>query len=130
MLPRDFMFANKFFDISDDVLQQTITMVELNYAGIKSLWGILPLQLAEEKRRLCYNYLVAWQLMTLYPLNVVGGTTGVGGMPLVSKSIHDVHLTFKETTAQDSVLSELTTNVFGIQALAMIQTAPECYMLR
>ena len=129
MTAKDFMFADRFYDITDNMLQQAINIININYAGIKSLWSTLRPQVAEQKRLLCYNYLVAWQLMNLYPLNVVGGVSGVGGMPLSSKSIHDIHLTFKDITAQNSILAELTTNVFGIQALTMIQTAPECYIL-
>jgi len=129
------MFKDRFRDITDQELQVAVSYVNAMFSGVSSLWGgeycTLTLEEREAKRLTCYNFLVAWYLMQNYPGHVVGGVSGggMGGMPLESKSMNDVAVKFKGIIRQNSSMEMLTTNTFGMQALEMIQTAPENYVL-
>jgi hypothetical protein len=69
--------------------------------------------------------------MSLYPDSVSGGISGMGSLPLDSKSIHDIHIKFRDLVRQDGhgILDSLITNYFGQQALLEFQSAPEMYIL-
>lgn len=124
----DFKFRDRFKDISDLQFGNALQMVNAQFSGVYKLWSYLPPQEKRAKRELCINYLLAWQLATLYPKQALG-LMGTGAMPLKSKSVGPVKLVFKDTVRQSGsgVLDMLTTNEYGQQALMMIQCAPENY---
>jgi hypothetical protein len=123
-----FMFRENFPRLSAEALTAARAAVETLFYGVMTLWGTMPRDVAERKRALCYQYLTAWQLALWHPEEVVGVANN-GGMPLQSKSIKNISLTFKSIARQDGALDELQANPFGIQALTMLQSAPENFML-
>lgn len=127
MLAGDFMFASKFKGLTDEMISAASLEIESRFGGVQSLWKVLPPKARDAKRRLCFNYLIAWQLMNMYP-ECAPGLSGTGGMPLTNKSIGDVHVGYNMPLRDKSVLNNLTTNTFGLQALEMIETAPENYV--
>lgn len=127
----DFMFSDKFVDLTDSQLGKALQIVNAQFSGVYTLWALLPPQEREAKRKLCINYLLAWQLATLYPDQAILGS-GSGGMPLKSKKIDYISLQYRDVVraSGSGVLDMLTTNEWGMQALMLIQSAPENYMLR
>ena len=127
MLAGDFMFVNKFKGLTDEMISEAALEIESRFGGVVTMWKVLPPKQREAKQRLCFNYLIAWYLMNMHP-ECAPGLSGTGGMPLTNKSIGDVHVGYNMPLRKNSVLQNLTTNTFGLQALEMIQTAPESYM--
>ena len=127
----DFMFSNKFIDLTDEQLGKALQIVNAQFSGVYSLWAFLPPDERNAKRKLCMNYLLAWQLATLYPDQAIL-STGTGGMPLSAKKIDGVFLKFKDLvrSSGSGILDMLTTNEWGLEALMMLQSAPENYILR
>lgn len=125
-----FRFKSNFVNLTDLQIQQALQMVNAQFSGVYSLWNILPPEDSAAKRELCINYLLAWQLMMLYPTQVVG-VSGTGGLPIQSKKVGSVFIRYKEVIRQagSGVLESLTTNQFGLEALMMIQSAPENYRM-
>jgi len=129
MLAGEFVFRDKFHtSITDMDVEMAIQFVETTFSGVATLWGVCSPEEAKAKRTLCYNYLVAWQLASLYPTKVQGAVSSPG-VPLSSKKIENVELRFATTARQGGILAMLETNVFGIMALQLIQAAPETFML-
>lgn len=125
----DFMFRDRFVDLTDTQFMSALQMVNAQFSGVYSLWSFLPPDDARAKRELCINYLCAWKLAQLYPENAVG-VAGTGGMPIGSKKAGPIFIKYKNMVRQeDSVLATLTTNQYGIEALTLIQSAPENYMV-
>lgn len=127
----DFMFNDRFIDLTDAQLGTALQIVNAQFSGVYSLWAFLPPAERDAKRRLCINYLLAWQLATLYPDQAILGG-GTGGMPLKSKKIDGIALQYRDMVkaSGSGVLDMLTTNEYGLQALVMLQSAPENYILR
>lgn len=127
----DFMFSDKFLELTDAQLGKALQIVNAQFSGVYSLWALLPTAERDAKRRLCLNYLLAWQLATLYPEQAIL-SSGSGGMPLKSKKIDYISLQYKDVVraAGSGVLDMLTTNEWGMEALMLIQSAPENYVLR
>lgn len=127
----DFMFKDRFLDLTDVQLGTALQIVNAQFSGVYTLWALLPPLERDAKRKLCINYLLAWQLATMYPdqANVSGGT---GSMPLKGKKIDGITLQYRDVVkaSGSGVLDMLTTNEFGMQALMLIQSAPENYILR
>lgn len=125
----DFKFRDKFIDLTDMQFQQALQMINAEFSGVYTLWSFLPPDVARAKRELCVNYLLAWKLATMYPESALD-VSGTGGIPLSSKKAGPIFIKYKELVRQeDSILSMLTTNQYGIEALTMIQSAPEMYMV-
>lgn len=124
----EFRFRANFVNLTDLQVQQALQMINAQFSGVYSLWNILPPEDSAAKRELCINYLLAWQLMSLYPSQVVG-VSGTGGMPISSKKAGPISIKYKDIVRQagTGVLESLTTNQFGLEALMMIQSAPENY---
>lgn len=127
----DFMFSEKFVDLTEVQLGKALQIVNAQFSGVYSLWAFLPPDERDAKRKLCINYLVAWQLAMLYPEQAILGS-GSGGIPLKSKKIDYISLQYRDVVraAGSGVLDILTTNEWGMEALIMIQSAPENYILR
>ncbi len=132
---QDFMFGNRFTDLTEPELQEAVAYVNSMFPGVSSLWGAQYCVLTDvernAKRLTCYNFLLAWYLMQNYPSKVAEGISGgsMGPMPLESKSITDVSIKYRNIIRQGSQMAMLTTNTFGVQALDMMQTAPENFVL-
>lgn len=124
----DFKFKDKFVDLTDTQINEALQMVNAQFSGVYSLWNILPPEDARAKRELCINYLLAWQLVTLYPTQAIG-ISGTGGMPMSSKKVGPIFIKYRDVIRQSGsgVLEMLTTNQYGLMALQMIQCAPENY---
>lgn len=123
MTRNDFKYAGNFPDLTDDEINNAYEEVSVMFAGVFSLWRILPEPLRTQKRELCMNLLTGWYLLDMYPSKAVG-VIGNGGMAVSSKSIGGTSLSFQDMNAQDG-LKELNSNVFGQKALMMFQSAPE-----
>ena len=127
----DFMFSDKFIDITELQLGTALQIINAQFSGVYSLWAFLPPDERDAKRKLCINYLVAWQLANLYPEQAIL-SGGSGSMPVKSKKIDYISIQYRDLVraACSGVLDMLTTNEWGMQALVMIQSAPENYILR
>lgn len=124
-----FMFRDKFVGLTDAQLMSALQAINAQFSGVYSLWSFLPPDDARAKRELCINYLLAWKLVQMYPENAIG-VAGTGGMPIGSKKAGPIFIKYKNMVRQEeSSLSMLTTNQYGIEALTMIQNAPENYMV-
>ena len=125
---------SKFFkDLTDEEYQIAHDAVMVRFWGVSAMWSpevcTIPDYVRDAKRDMCYDYLIAWQLLTLYPTKGVN-VNSMGGMPLSAKAIGDISLKYADTTRQGAdSLNMLTTNAFGLQALEMIQSAPDNYVL-
>ena len=129
LLLEDFTFKDKFVDLTDLQFSQALQMVNAEFSGVYTLWSILPPDERRAKRELCINYLLAWKLASMYPEQALG-VSGTGGLPLSSKKAGPIFIKYKNLVRQeDSILSMLTTNQYGVEALTMIQSAPEMYMV-
>lgn len=125
----NFQFKDRFVGLSDADFMNALQIVNAQFSGVYTLWSILPPDDAHAKRELCINYLVAWKLVQLYPDKAIG-VAGTGGMPIGSKKAGPIFIKYKNMVRQeDSTLAMLTTNQYGIEALTMIQSAPETYMV-
>lgn len=125
----DFQFRDNFVDLTDIQLSQALKMVNAQFSGVYSLWSILPPEDANAKRELCINYLVAWKLVQMYPEQAIS-SSGAGAIPVQSKKAGPIFIKYREMVRQgESLLSMLTTNQYGVEALTMIQSAPEQYMV-
>lgn len=129
ILFNDFKFKHKFVNLTQAQFDNAWSIVEVQFSGVYKLWGFLPPLEADAKRELCFNYLIAWMLTNLYP-GQTSGVSSAGAMPLSSKKAGPIFIKYRDGVRQGGagVLETLTTNEFGMQALQMIQCAPECYM--
>lgn len=129
LLLDDFTFKDRFADLTDLQFSQALQIVNAEFSGVYTLWSILPPDERRAKRELCINYLLAWKLASMYPEQALDAT-GTGGLPLTSKKAGPIFIKYRNMVRQeDSILSMLTTNQYGIEALTMIQSAPEMYMV-
>ena len=125
----DFMFKDDFLALTDLQVQKALQIINAEFSGVYTLWSFLPPDEARAKRELCINYLVVWKLVQLYPDSALN-VSSTGGLPLSSKKAGPIFIKYKDTVRQgDSMLSMLTTNQYGVEALTMIQSAPEMFMV-
>lgn len=125
----NFIFSDRFTGLSTEQIYNALKIVNTQFSGVYTLWRILPPDEADAKRELCINYLLAWKLMQLYPYASTSGTSGTGAIPLTSKKAGPIFIKYKDLVRQggSGILDLLTTNAYGIEALSMIQSAPECF---
>lgn len=126
----DFKFRDKFIDLTDAQLSNALQIINAQFSGVYTLWGFLSPGDAQAKRELCINYLIAWQLAILYPEQALD-VSGTGSMPLSSKKVGPIFIKYKDMVRQSGsgLLDMLTCNQWGLQALTLIQSAPEMYMV-
>ena len=127
----DFQFRGNFTEeLDDQKVASALMAVNAQFSGIYSLWSSFSEKEMKAKRELCVNYLVAWKLMMLYPDLVLYGS-GVGGMPISSKRAGPISIQYRDIVRQSGtgILDLLTTNQFGLEALLMIESAPEMYQV-
>lgn len=125
-----FRFRDRFTEeLTDQQLAFALQVVNAQFTGVYQLWCSLPPAERDAKRELCIDYLVAWALVQHYP-DLAIGVSGTGALPLKSKKAGPVSIAYRDSVRQGStILDTLTTNEFGYQALLMLQTAPEMYLL-
>ena len=123
MTRQDFKFASNFPTLTDTDIDNAYDIVSVMFSGVLQCWRALNEPLRTQKRTLCLNYLIAWYLLDQNPQSAVG-VMGNGGMALTSKSIGGTSLSFADMDAQEGI-KQLNSNVFGQNALMMIQSIPE-----
>ena len=112
----------------NDFLDTCIEDVYTLFFGIADLWSHLERREYETKTQLCYGLLVAWYITDLFP-DYALGVTSSGGIPMRSKSIGGVKVTFGETASSAGsfnnadLLQSLKSNAFGAKAYMMIKTS-------
>ena len=123
MTRQDFKFADNFPTLTDEQINSAYEIVSVMFSGVLECWRALREPTRTQKRTLCLNLLVAWNLLDTNPQSAVG-VMGNGGMALTSKSIGGTSLSFADMDAQEGI-KQLNSNVFGQKALMMIQSIPE-----
>lgn len=124
-----FRFRDRFTDLSIEQMQDALDIINVQFSGVYTLWRFLPPVEAQAKRELCIDYLLAWKLMQLYPDAESNGTAGTGALPLSSKKVGPIFIKYRDLVRQSGsgLLDQLTTNMYGVEALSMLQSAPEMY---
>lgn len=121
-------FPDLLPDEKNDFLDTCIEDVYTLFYGIADLWSHLERREYETKTQLCYGLLVAWYITDLFP-DYALGVTSSGGIPMRSKSIGGVKVTFGETSSSvgsfnnADLLQSLKSNAFGAKAYMMIKTS-------
>ena len=123
MTRQEFKFADNFPTLTDADINNAYEIVSVMFSGVLQCWRVLSEPLRTQKRQLCLNYLVAWNLLDTNPQSAVG-VMGNGGMALTAKSIGGTSLSFADMDAQEGI-KQLNSNVFGQKALMLIQSVPE-----
>lgn len=120
-----------FSDGHDDILEDAIDSVYVQFHGVQTLWDLQDKQVWFDKTRLCFLHLTAWFLADVYP-EFVSGVPVVGGVPVKRKKIGGTDITFQDTSTAigGDLLSGLLSNPFGKQAYMMIKTCAKRMMLR
>lgn len=81
-----------------------------------------------DKTQLCYGLLLAWYIADLFPSYALGVVSS-GGIPIKSKQIGGVKITFGETAStagavnNADLLQSLKSNSYGAKAYLMIKTS-------
>ncbi len=123
----DFIYANNFPGLSSTQIQLGIDTVETMWYGVLQFWSYLPTDVMNKKRLLVESLLVGWYLANVFPGEVVGIVSN-GGMPLSSKTIGGVSVSFADIGMQDA-LKPLMSNTFGMMAAEMILSANERFSI-
>lgn len=121
----NFLFKDDFTNLTDAQFAHALQIINAEFSGVYTLWSNLPPDEMHAKRELCVNYLVAWKLAQTYPENALR-VSGTGALPISSKKAGPIFIKYRDLVRQgESILSMLTTNQYGVEALTMIQSAPE-----
>ncbi len=89
-------------------------------------WQNLPTDLRQQKQLTLMNYLVAWWVADMRADAAEGALANA--MPLASKSIGGVSVSFRDLGSQDA-MRQLESNAYGIKAKKMIEGSPERLLL-
>lgn len=112
----------------DAFLDTCISDVYTLFYGVGDLWEHMDRKEYVTKTQLCYGLLVAWYITDLFP-DLALGVVSTGGIPLKSKQIGGVKITFGETASKAGavnnadLLQSLKSNSFGAKAYMMIKTS-------
>lgn len=112
----------------DEELETAINDVYTLFLGVGELWEHLDRVSYVSKTQLCYGLLLAWYITDLFP-NYAVGVISSGGIPIKSKQIGGVKITFGETSDKvgavnnADLLQSLKSNSFGAKAYLMIKTS-------
>ena len=118
------LLAEEKNDFLDTCIEDTYTL----FYGVSDLWSHLGRKEYELKTQMCYGLLVAWYITDLFP-DLALGVVSTGGIPLKSKQIGGVKITFGETASKAGavnnadLLQSLKSNSFGAKAYMMIKTS-------
>jgi hypothetical protein len=127
MLPAEFLYIAKFPTLTDTDIQAAIDAIEAQYYGvIFDSWNSLDSEIRDKKRFLVENLLIAWYLANTNPASLEGVVAN--GLPLSSKSAGGVSISMDAMPVQEG-MENLKTNTFGIQALQMILSMPERFVV-
>jgi hypothetical protein len=115
----------------DGLISEAIDAVYDIFYGVATGWDMHKPQVWFDKTRRCYLLLTAWYIADRYPA-FVAGVPGMGGLPLKRKKIGSVDLTFADGAIDPAsqMKTALRSNVWGSQALIMIETMPRKFLLR
>lgn len=117
---------------NDSIIERAISSVYTMFAGVGTIWDKSTPQTWYDKTRLCYIHLTAWYIADMYPMYVSGVPT-MGGIPLKSKKMDSINITFADNAGSGNnlnLLSGLLSNPFGKQAYMMISTCAKRIALR
>ena len=122
-------FPDLLSDEMGDFLDSCIEDVYDLFHGVNTLWEHLDNHLYIKKTRLCFGLLVAWYIADLYPQYALG-VAGSGGIPIKSKSIGGVTITYADIYKGDGsgLLNALRSNSFGMKAYLMLKTSGQINM--
>lgn len=114
---------------TDHIISSSIDAVYIMFEGINDLLssGYDPVK-DREKVNLCYGLLVAWYIQDMYP-QYAAQVQSMGGIPLSSKRIGPITITYRSNEKRDGNLFVLNSNAFGVKALAMIKTSSKIHSL-
>lgn len=121
-------FPDLLAEEKNDFLDTCIADVYTLFYGVGDLWEHLERREYETKTQLCYGLLVAWYITDLFP-DLSLGVVSTGGIPIKSKQIGGVKITFGDTTSSvgainnADLLQSLKSNTYGAKAYFMIKTS-------
>lgn len=121
-------FPDLLDESTNEFLDTCIHDVYTLFYGVADLWKHLERKIYEEKTRMCYALLIAWYVTDLFP-DLSLGVVSTGGIPIRSKSIGGVKITFGDTQSASGafnnadLLQSLKSNSYGAKAYMMIKTA-------
>ena len=110
------------------IVEDGIDSVYTMFSGVETIWSNNPRAMWFNKTQLCYRLLAAWYIADMYPKFVAGLPT-MGGIPLKSKKIGDVAITFADSAVSSpdgnfrDRLGMLKSNPFGGKAYLMITSS-------
>lgn len=118
-------------DEYDNLLSDAIDTVYTMFYGVATGWDMMPRPVWFDKTRRCYLLLAAWFIADRYPA-LTAGVPGLGGLPLKRKKVDGVDLTFANgiVDPNNQMKTALKSNVFGNEALVMIESMPRRFLLR
>lgn len=107
------------------VLAEAIDAVYTMFSGVGTLFDLHDAQTWYSKTQLLYRLLVCWYIADQYPL-LVAGTPVMGGVPLKSKKIAGIAITYQDNDnrgglSYQDLLSGLKSNPWGNKAYLMIR---------
>lgn len=117
------------------IITDAIDTVYTMFTGVEDLWSSLDKETFFKKTRQCFGFLTAWYIADLFPL-YASGIQSMGGLPVISKSIGGVKITYADISQQHKnaklrdTLSFLRTNTMGVQAYNMIKTSSKMVLFK
>lgn len=126
----DFEFAQYFPGITAQQTNKALERVTAQWYGLLNgdLWASLPANVKASKIDAVSDLLVAWYLANNFPDHVANAISN-GAIPISSKSIDGVSVTYKDVENVQGELKLLLTNQWGVAALQIFQSAPERFLL-
>ena len=121
-------FPDLLGEEKNEFLDTCINDVYTLFYGVGDLWSHMSRIEYVDKTQLCYGLLVAWYITDLFPDYSVG-VISMGGIPIKSKQIGGVKITFGDAlnTAgavnNADLLHSLNSNAYGAKAYMMIKTS-------
>ena len=112
----------------NEFLDTCINDVYALFYGVGDLWSNMNRKEYVSKTQLCYGLLLAWYIADLFPSYALGVVSS-GGIPIKSKQIGGVKITFEETTSKAGsinnadLLKSLKSNSYGAKAYFMIKAS-------
>jgi len=121
----EFLFSEYFTDLTQEDFDLAYETILAMFSGITTLYENSSNK--EQKRNLLINLLVAWYLANIHPSKVINISSD-GGKAVLYKSARDVKIRYIDFKMQQG-LEQLTSNIFGINALMLLQGCPERYKI-
>ena len=126
----DFEFAQYFVGVTAQQVNKALSRVQAQWYGLLNgdLWASLPQSVQAAKIDQMSDLLVAWYLANNFP-DTVQNAIANGALPLSSKSIDGVSVSYLPVEGVEGDMKLLLTNQWGVLALQMYQGAPERFLL-